>query len=130
MGVVETTMVTRKRRPPKDLFRRAGQAPKDGYFVGGSSSWSGWSTWAWPGSCRCCPFRPAVSARTGSSIVEYAADPLAGTPAASATTRVPEPSSRPDPGFEASRRATAGPGLEERPPRPHPAQPASTSPAR
>ena len=67
MGVVETTMVTRERRPPRDLFRRAGQAPRDGYFVGGSSSWSGWSTWAWPGSCGCSPFRPAVSARTGSS---------------------------------------------------------------
>ena len=37
MGVVETTMVTRERRPPKDLFRRAAQAPLDGYFLGGSS---------------------------------------------------------------------------------------------
>ncbi|WP_295696391.1 DUF3320 domain-containing protein [Lapillicoccus sp.] len=34
MGVVETTMVTRERRPPKDLFRRASQAPRDTYFQG------------------------------------------------------------------------------------------------
>jgi len=37
LGVVETTMVTRDRRPPRDLFRRAAQAPLDGYFLGGSS---------------------------------------------------------------------------------------------
>ena len=37
MGVVETTMVTRERRPPRDLFRRASQAPKDGYFLGGTA---------------------------------------------------------------------------------------------
>ena len=33
MGVVETTMVTRERRPPKDLFRRATQAPLDSFFL-------------------------------------------------------------------------------------------------
>ena len=126
MGVVETTMVTRERRPPKDLFRRAGQAPKDGYFVGGSSSWSGWSTWAWPGSCGCCPSRPAVSARTGSSS-------SSSTPRRTRWPGPPPPARRPAypsrhrarPATEASRRATAGPGLEERPPRPHPAQPAA-----
>ncbi len=37
LGVVETTMVTRERRPPRDLFRRASQAPRDAYFLGGSS---------------------------------------------------------------------------------------------
>ncbi|MEO9151467.1 MAG: DUF4011 domain-containing protein, partial [Lapillicoccus sp.] len=37
MGVVETTMVTRERRPPKDLFRRASQAPRDTYFLGRTS---------------------------------------------------------------------------------------------
>jgi len=37
LGVVETTMVTRDRRPPRDLFRRATQAPLDAYFLGGSS---------------------------------------------------------------------------------------------
>ena len=37
MGVLETTMVTRERRPPRDLVRRARQAPRDGYFLGGTS---------------------------------------------------------------------------------------------
>jgi hypothetical protein len=37
LGVVETTMVTRERRPPRDLFRRAAQAPLDTFFLGGSS---------------------------------------------------------------------------------------------
>lgn len=37
MGVLETTLVTRERRPPRDLVRRARQAPKDGYFLGGSA---------------------------------------------------------------------------------------------
>lgn len=31
MGLVETTMLTRERRPPRDLFRRASQAPRDTY---------------------------------------------------------------------------------------------------
>ena len=34
MGVVETTMLTVERRPPKDLFRRAAQAPLDTYLHG------------------------------------------------------------------------------------------------
>ncbi|MFZ1288345.1 MAG: DUF4011 domain-containing protein, partial [Candidatus Phosphoribacter sp.] len=34
MGVLETTMLTRERHPPRDLFRRITQAPKDAYFVG------------------------------------------------------------------------------------------------
>ncbi len=38
MGVVETTLVTRERRPPRDLFRRATQAPLDSYFQGGTST--------------------------------------------------------------------------------------------
>ena len=37
MGVLETTMVTRERRPPRDLLRRARQSPRDGYFLGGTS---------------------------------------------------------------------------------------------
>ncbi|WP_344803853.1 DUF4011 domain-containing protein [Microlunatus ginsengisoli] len=37
MGVLETTMVTRERRPPRDLVRRARQAPRDHYFLGGTS---------------------------------------------------------------------------------------------
>ena len=37
MGVVESTLLTRERRPPKDVFRRARQAPLDGYFLGGTS---------------------------------------------------------------------------------------------
>ncbi len=36
MGVVETTMVTRERQPPRDLVRRARQAPRDGFFTGGT----------------------------------------------------------------------------------------------
>ena len=36
LGVIETTLVTRERRPPRDLFRRAAQAPLDGYFSGGT----------------------------------------------------------------------------------------------
>ncbi len=36
MGVVETTMVTREKRPPKDLFRRAAQEPHDSWFTGRS----------------------------------------------------------------------------------------------
>ena len=34
MGVVETTMLTQERRPPRDLFRRAAQAPLDTYLHG------------------------------------------------------------------------------------------------
>jgi len=34
MGVVETTMLTQERRPPRDLFRRAAQAPLDSYLAG------------------------------------------------------------------------------------------------
>lgn len=37
MGVLETTMVTTEKRPPRDLFRRATQAPRDSYFHGRSS---------------------------------------------------------------------------------------------
>lgn len=37
MGVLETTMVTRERRPPRDLVRRARQSPKDDYFLGGTA---------------------------------------------------------------------------------------------
>lgn len=37
MGVVESTLLTRERRPPKDVFRRARQAPLDGYFLGGTA---------------------------------------------------------------------------------------------
>ncbi|GAA1899540.1 DUF3320 domain-containing protein [Lapillicoccus jejuensis] len=37
MGVLETTLLTRERKPPRDLFRRATQAPRDAYFTGGSS---------------------------------------------------------------------------------------------
>ncbi len=37
MGVLETTMVTRERRPPRDLVRRARQAPRDSYFLGGTA---------------------------------------------------------------------------------------------
>ncbi|MFT4163874.1 MAG: DUF3320 domain-containing protein [Microlunatus sp.] len=37
MGVLETTMVTRERRPPRDLIRRARQSPKDDYFLGGAT---------------------------------------------------------------------------------------------
>ena len=37
MGVLETTMVTRERRPPRDLVRRARQAPKDEFFLGGAA---------------------------------------------------------------------------------------------
>ncbi|WP_425307951.1 DUF4011 domain-containing protein [Ammonicoccus fulvus] len=36
MGVVETTMVTREKRPPRDLFRRAAQEPHDSWFTGRS----------------------------------------------------------------------------------------------
>ncbi len=36
MGVVETTMITRERRPPKDLFERAGNAVRDHWFTGRS----------------------------------------------------------------------------------------------
>jgi hypothetical protein len=34
MGVVETTMLTQERHPPRDLFRRAAQAPLDTYLHG------------------------------------------------------------------------------------------------
>lgn len=34
MGVVETTMLTQERHPPRDLFRRASQAPLDTYLHG------------------------------------------------------------------------------------------------
>ena len=37
MGVLETTLVTRERRPPRDLVRRARQAPRDAYFLGGAA---------------------------------------------------------------------------------------------
>ncbi|HEY5981419.1 MAG TPA: DUF4011 domain-containing protein, partial [Microlunatus sp.] len=37
MGVLETTLVTRERRPPRDLVRRARQAPRDAYFLGGTA---------------------------------------------------------------------------------------------
>ncbi len=37
MGVLETTMLTRERRPPKYLFRRAAQAPKDSYLHTGGA---------------------------------------------------------------------------------------------
>ncbi len=34
LGVLEATALTRERRPPNDLFRRACQLPKDAYFRG------------------------------------------------------------------------------------------------
>ena len=98
MGVVETTMVTRERRPPKDLFRRAGQAPKDGYFLGGSSELVGVVDVGMARLMRVLPV-PARRVRADGvvELVEYTpADPLAGT-TATAATRIPEPSSGPDP---------------------------------
>ena len=50
MGVVETTMVTRERRPPQGP-RSAGPArrPRTGTSSAAPPSWSGWSTSGWPG---------------------------------------------------------------------------------
>ena len=98
MGVVETTMVTRERRPPKDLFRRASQAPKDGYFLGGSSELVGVVDVGMARLMRVLRSRPDASAPTVSSSwwSTAPADPLAGA-TATATTRIPEPSSGPDP---------------------------------
>ena len=96
MGVVETTMVTRERRPPKDLFRRAGQAPKDGYFLGGSSELVGVVDVGMARLMRVLPV-PARRVRADGvvELVEYTPpDPLG---AAAAATRIPEPSPGPDP---------------------------------
>ena len=96
MGVVETTMVTRERRPPKDLFRRASQAPKDGYFLGGSSELVGVVDVGMARLMRVLPV-PARRVRADGvvELVEYTPpDPLG---AAVAATRIPEPSPGPDP---------------------------------
>ena len=96
MGVVETTMVTRERRPPKDLFRRASQAPKDGYFLGGSSELVGVVDVGMARLMRVLPV-PARRVRADGvvELVEYTPpDPLG---AAAAATRIPEPSAGPDP---------------------------------
>ncbi|MEO7236528.1 MAG: DUF4011 domain-containing protein, partial [Lapillicoccus sp.] len=102
MGVVETTMVTRERRPPKDLFRRAAQAPLDGYFLGGSSDLLGVVDVGMARLMRVLPL-PArrVSADGVVEIVEYqpvvvADEPagLRGMPAATGIPAGPVPSRR------------------------------------
>ncbi|HET9944187.1 MAG TPA: DUF4011 domain-containing protein, partial [Actinomycetes bacterium] len=93
MGVVETTMVTRERRPPKDLFRRASQAPKDGYFLGGASELVGVVDVGMARLMRVLPV-PARRVRADGAVevVEYTpADPMA------AATRIPESSAEPGP---------------------------------
>ncbi|MEP6651004.1 MAG: DUF4011 domain-containing protein [Lapillicoccus sp.] len=111
MGVVETTMVTRERRPPKDLFGRASQAPKDGYFLGGSSELVGVVDVGMARLMRVLPV-PARRVRPdgvvelvwgyphGEAAGEYTpADSLAAAALPTAATRIPEPavgpSSRP-----------------------------------
>ena len=96
MGVVETTMVTRERRPPKDLFRRASQAPKDGYFLGGSSELVGVVDVGMARLMRVLPV-PARRVR-GDGVVELVEyTPPDQLSAAVAASRIPEPSVGPDP---------------------------------
>ncbi len=106
MGVVETTMVTRERRPPKDLFRRAAQAPLDGYFLGGSSDLLGVVDVGMARLMRVLPL-PARRVR-GDGVVEvveyqpaataFADEPAGprGMPAAAGIPAGPAPSRRDD----------------------------------
>ncbi len=92
MGVLETTLLTRERRPPKDLFRRAAQAPLDGYFRGGTADLVGVVDVAMTRMMRVRPMPVSRLRADGvTEIVEYHAAAAAltslrpGTPPASAT---------------------------------------------
>ncbi len=83
MGVLETTMVTRERRPPRDLVRRARQAPKDEFFLGGAAQLLGVVDVAMARMLQVYPL-PARRTRADGvvEVIEYVAPnaPAAGRP--------------------------------------------------
>ncbi|HYY09339.1 MAG TPA: DUF4011 domain-containing protein, partial [Kineosporiaceae bacterium] len=83
MGVLETTLLTRERRPPKDLFRRATQAPLDRYFRGGTAELLGVVDVAMARMLRVMPL-PARHLRSDgvTEIVEYRPPAVESAPAA------------------------------------------------
>ena len=95
MSVLETTMVTRERRPPRDLVRRAGQSPKDAYFLGGAAQLLGVVDVAMARMLQVYPL-PARRVRSDGvvEVIEYApprlspAAPAAGSTDQAASTAV------------------------------------------
>ncbi|HET9648578.1 MAG TPA: DUF4011 domain-containing protein [Microlunatus sp.] len=103
MGVLETTMVTRERRPPRDLVRRARQSPRDGYFVGGSGDLLGVVDIGMARMLRVFPL-PARRERPDGvvEVIEYvpptpaaAPDAFARSEAAASSSASPGPSTAP-----------------------------------
>ena len=100
MGVLETTLVTRERRPPRDLVRRARQAPRDAYFLGGAAELLGVVDIGMARMLRVYPL-PARRERADGvvEVIEYVPAPqppaAADAPPGSAAGASAHPASRP-----------------------------------
>ena len=132
MGVVETTMVTRERRPaegPVPPSRPGAQGRvlrrRLVELVGVVDVGHGPAHAGAPRSGPPCPRGRGRRARR-----VHPGGPAGRDPRRQRDDPRTRAVIEPDPRPRASRRATAGPGLEERPPRPHPAQPAAPQPRR
>ena len=126
MGVLETTLVTRERRPPRDLVRRARQAPRDAYFLGGAAELLGVVDVGMARMLRVYPL-PARRERADGvvEVIEYV--PTMPAPAASGTSTGDATGLAGAPAAADADRAgaTAGPGVEERSAGPDPAEQAA-----